>query len=97
MAPSRIANDAFDRAVEPVLGILSREQAAHIANFHGDQQLQSKIEELAHKANEGELTEEERAEYEGYAQANRFLAVLQATTYRLTKANHARPGDQSTC
>jgi hypothetical protein len=92
-----IANDAFDRAVEPVLGILSREQAAHIANFHGDQQLQAKIEELASKANEGELSEEERAEYEGYAQANGFIAVLQATTQRLTRAGRACPGDQSQC
>jgi hypothetical protein len=80
-------NDAFDRAIAPVIGILSQEQAAQIANFHADQQLQARIEELAAKSNEGELSSDELAEYEGYAQANRFLAVLQAKARRLIDAN----------
>lgn len=74
---------AFDRATEPVLKILSREQALEIIDFHGDDALQQRIEDLAGKANEGELTEEERAEYLGYAQANKFIAVLQAKARRL--------------
>lgn len=82
MSPSLAANDAFDRAVAPVISLLSRDQAAKIADFHADEALQLKIEELARKANEGELTCEERAEYEGYAQANRFLAVFQAQARR---------------
>lgn len=75
--------EAFDRATEPVLRILSREQALQIIDFHGDEALQQRIGELAEKANEGELTEEERAEYQGYAQANKFIAVLQAKARRL--------------
>ena len=74
---------AFDRATEPVMRILSRDQALKIVDFHGDENLQLRIEELARKANEGELTEEERAEYQGYAQANKFIAVLQAKARRL--------------
>jgi hypothetical protein len=74
---------AFDRATEPVLKILSREQALKIADFHGDESLHERIEELARKANEGELTVNERAEYQGYAQANKFIAVLQAKARRL--------------
>ena len=74
---------AFDRATEPVLKILSREQALEIIDFHGDDALQQRIEDLAGKANEGELTDEERAEYLGYAQANKFIAVLQAKARRL--------------
>ena len=77
---------AFDRAVAPVLGVLSREQALEIASFHADAKLQSRIEVLAQKANEGELTADEQAEYEGYAQANRFLAVLQAEARRVAEA-----------
>ena len=74
---------AFDRATQPVLGILNREQAAQIVDFHGDDELQCRIEELASKANEGELTDAERAEYEGYVEANSFIAVLQARARRL--------------
>ena len=74
---------AFDRATEPVLRILSCDQARKIIDFHGDEELQRRIEELAEKANEGELTHEERAEYEGYVEANSFIAVLQAKARRL--------------
>jgi hypothetical protein len=83
MSTITTANDAFDLAIQPVISLFSRAQAAQIANYHLDEELQSRIEQLAEKANEGELTEAERDEYEGYAQANRFLAVLQATTRRL--------------
>ena len=74
---------AFDRATEPVLRILNRDQARKIVDFHGDEDLQRRIEELAEKANEGTLTEEERAEYHGYAQANKFIAMLQAKARHL--------------
>lgn len=74
---------AFDRATDPVLRILSLEQAAQIVNFHGDEALQMRIEVLADKANEGDLTADERAEYLGYAQANKFIAVLQARARRI--------------
>ncbi len=74
---------AFNRATEPVLRILSRDQATSIANFHSDEELQQRIEELSAKATEGELTPAEQAELEGYAQANRFVAILQSRARRL--------------
>ncbi|TWU09511.1 hypothetical protein CA54_47530 [Symmachiella macrocystis] len=77
MNPTAI-NTALDRATDPLLSILSPDQAHRIIDFHADAEMQARIEVLAHKANEGELTDEERAEYEGYAQANRFIAILQA-------------------
>ncbi len=54
-----------------------------IVDFHGDEALQNRIEELAEKANEGELTAEKSAEYQGYAQANKFIAVLRAKARQL--------------
>ena len=44
----------------------------------GDDALRARIEELASKNTEGELTESERAEYEGYVYANKLVALLQA-------------------
>lgn len=90
MSPSLVATDAFDRAVAPVISLLSQDQAAQIADFHADEALQLKIEELAQKANEGELTAEEQAEYEGYAQANRFIAIFQAQARRKIAAENGR-------
>ena len=74
---------AFDRATEPLLRILNRDQVIKIVDFHGDEALQLRIEELAEKANEGELTDDERAEYEGYIHANDFIATLQAKARQL--------------
>jgi hypothetical protein len=73
---------AFDRATQAIFGILHPEQVHQIADYHADETLQERIAQLADKANEGELSDEERAEYEGYAQANRFVAVLQAQARR---------------
>ncbi len=78
-----INNAAFDRAVEPVIKILSHDQVVQIADFHADDELQQRIQELAGRANEGDLSPEESSEYEGYAQANRFIAILQAKARRL--------------
>ena len=74
---------AFDRATEPVLRILNCDQARQIIDFRGDENLQLRIEALAEKANEGQLTDEERAEYEGYVEASDFIALLQAKARRL--------------
>jgi uncharacterized protein YnzC (UPF0291/DUF896 family) len=77
---------AFDRATDPVIRLLSPAQVHQIVDYHADESLQDRIDELAEKANEGELTAEERAEYEGYAQANQFVAVLQAQARRQLSA-----------
>ena len=63
--------------------MLTLDQARSIVLYRGDEALQERIEELARKSNEGELTEAERAEYEGYVRANRFVAILQAKARKL--------------
>jgi hypothetical protein len=82
MMPAQDAYAAFDRAIDPVFRILSPQQTMEIANLHADDALQGRIELLAQKANEGELTDRERAEYEAYARANSLLAVLKAKARR---------------
>jgi hypothetical protein len=69
---------AFERGTDPILGFFSREQAESLVAYHGDDALRAKIEELAQKNTEGTLTPAERVDYEGYVQANKFIAILQA-------------------
>ena len=57
--------------------IVLPEKAEEVVEFRADPELQGRIEELARKSTEGELTEAERAEYAGYARANKFIAILQ--------------------
>jgi len=74
---------AFERATDPILEFFSVEHAKALTAYQGDEVLRARIEELARKNTEGELTEQERAEYEGYVSANKFVAILQAKARKL--------------
>jgi hypothetical protein len=77
---------AFERGVCPVLRIVLPEKAEAILHFRPAPELQTRIEELAGKSTEGQLTETERAEYAGYVRANKFIAILQRQARQLTGA-----------
>jgi len=66
-----------------VLEIVLPEKADAVIDFRGDPQLQLRIEELARKSTEGELTEQESAEYAGYVRANKFVAILKRQAQQL--------------
>ncbi len=74
---------AFDRGTDFLLQILTVEQATSLIAYRGDGPLRTRIDELAQKCDEGDLTEEEKAEYEGYVRANKFVATLQAKARKL--------------
>ena len=74
---------AFDRGTSPVIQMLSPTQARQLIDYQGDEQLRQRIDELAAKSNEGVLTPAEKAEYEGYVRANKFVAILQAQARKL--------------
>ncbi len=81
MVPS-LESTAFDRGITPVLTLVLPEHAASVVNFQPDATLQQRIEELAEKANEGELTADEQAEYAGYVRANKFVAIIKRQAQR---------------
>lgn len=74
---------AFERGIQPILNRLVLNHESELANLQPDPRLATRIEELARKSNEGELSEEESAEYQGYVRANKFIAVLQRQARRL--------------
>ena len=78
--------DAFERGVGPVLRIVLPEKAEAVLRFRAAPELQARIEELAGKSTEGQLTETERAEYTGYVRANKFIAILQRQARQLIGA-----------
>jgi len=75
--------DAFERGVGPVLRIVLPEKAEAVLRFRAAPELQARIEELAGKSTEGQLTETEKAEYAGYVRANKFIAILQRQARQL--------------
>ena len=69
-------SEAFDRAVRPVLRVMFPDKAQAVLKLPPDLELRARIEFLASKSTEGQLTPDERAEYESYVLANKFLAIL---------------------
>ncbi|SIO23606.1 hypothetical protein SAMN05444166_3158 [Singulisphaera sp. GP187] len=52
--------------------------ARELAGLRAVPDVQARIDELADKSNEGELTDEERAKYTAYIDAFDVIAILQA-------------------
>jgi acetylornithine deacetylase/succinyl-diaminopimelate desuccinylase-like protein len=69
-----------------VLRIVLPEKAEAIVRFRAAPELQARIEELAGKSTEGQLTAAEKAEYAGYVRANKFVAILQRRARQLMGA-----------
>ena len=78
MSPLVESHQAFHRGTAPLFALLTPEQTRKLAEMQGDPSLDELLSQLAERANEGELSDVERAEYEAYIEANNFLAVLQA-------------------
>jgi hypothetical protein len=70
------AQDAFHRGVSPLLQLLLPGREDAVLAVETDDLLRQRIEELAAKNTEGELTPEERDEYVGYVRANKFVAIV---------------------
>jgi len=68
---------AFERGVRPVMEIVLPEKAKAVLGFRPSIKLKARIEELASKSTEGQLSAAEKAEYIGYVRANKFVGILQ--------------------
>lgn len=75
----------LDRLLEPLAASFSPEVAAKVADLRADEAVQSRIDYLAERANEGLLTAEEREEYAGCLQTIDVIAVLQAKARSLVR------------
>ena len=80
----------LQRLLEPVSSSLNEEAARKLIGLKADRKAQARVAELARKCNEGELTPEERDEYETYVLAGEFIAILQAQA-RILLARRGQP------
>ena len=75
---------AFERGVRPIMELVLPDKAEAVLSFSPDPELQARIEELAEKSNEGQLTDDEGREYAGYVRANKFVAILKRQAKQLS-------------
>ena len=72
------AESVLERLLEPLTDCFTPEVARRIANLRADPETQQRLDELAAKANEGDLTDDERDEYRAYVDAIDVIGILQA-------------------
>ena len=68
----------LDRMLEPVARCFTPAVAKQIAELRADLGTQTRLDALAVKCNEGELTEAEKREYGAYVEAIDLIGILQA-------------------
>ena len=68
----------LDRFLRPFTECLTPEVAQRIVNLRLDAQSQARLDELATKANEGQLTDDERHEYEEFVEGIDLMGILKA-------------------
>jgi hypothetical protein len=75
----------LDRLVEPIVRTFTPQVARALIQLRADPELQARMDELAEKCNDGQLTPEEREEYETSVRFANYLAIIQAKARRLLK------------
>ncbi len=74
--PKTDGTAAFERGVRPILEIVLPRRTRAVIGYRADLALRKRIERLAEKSSEGQLTKAEKEEYAGYVRANKFVAIL---------------------
>jgi hypothetical protein len=77
----------LERLLEPVSRSLNIEAVRKLIRIKADAETQARVDELARKCTEGELTPKERAEYERYVTVGNLSAILQAKARLLLSKN----------
>ena len=67
---------ALDSLLGPLSRCLDAESAQRLAGFRIDPAVQARIDTLGERANDGVLSDEERAEYEALINAADFISIL---------------------
>src|SRR5260370_31121398 len=77
----------LDRLVEPVVRTFTPEVARALIRLRADPDLQARMDELADKCNEGQLTPDEQNEYGTAIRFANYLAITQSKCRRLLKVS----------
>jgi hypothetical protein len=80
-------NTIIDEMLEPFTEALTPEAAQSLSKLKAKPVVQARVDELAAKSNEGELTEAERKEYETYVQVGNIFALIKAKAKQIVAGN----------
>lgn len=79
MSPTQqTTTNVLSQLLDPVVLMMPVDFARQLAAMRATPEVQARIDELADKSNEGQLTDTERAEYLAYVDAIDVISILQA-------------------
>lgn len=73
-----MSHTVLDRFLKPFAECLTPEVAQRIVDLQLDPESQTRLDELAAKANQGRLTKDERQEYEEFVESLDLMGILKA-------------------
>ncbi len=73
----------LDKVLGPLGKHMPLEFAQYLVDLRATPDVQARVDELAEKCNEGQLSADERDEYERYIQANFLIGALQRQAKRV--------------
>jgi len=82
-----LAANYLDRVLDPLAECLNAEAARRVLTLSIDPEIQARVQTLAERANEGELTPGERSEYLSYVEAADLLAIFKLKARRHLETN----------
>ncbi|MBL8795059.1 MAG: hypothetical protein JNM56_14215 [Planctomycetia bacterium] len=77
--------NTLDRLVDPLVRTFTPEVARSLIQLRADPDVQARMDELAAKRNEGQLTSDEHEEYEASVRFANYLAIIQAKACKLLR------------
>jgi hypothetical protein len=77
----------LDHLLGPLGDFLTSESARRLLALKADAELQSLVDDLAERHNQGMLTPEEQAEYSRYVSYSTFIAILKSKARQLLAAS----------
>jgi hypothetical protein len=78
MRAEKTAVKSIDRLLDPLSRCIRGDAETELLNLRADAELQTRIDVLAQRCDEGLITAEEKEEYETYVRFGNFIGILQA-------------------
>jgi hypothetical protein len=82
-----LSNSVLESLLAPLSEAMSEESARRLIALRATPEIQSRVDELAIKAEAGTLSEEERDEYDELVRAGTLLATLQAKARQMLRGD----------
>jgi len=87
LASQEMPKSLLNELLEPFTDCVDRESAQRVADFQIAPSVQKRVDALAERANEGQLTEAPRMENEALINAADFIAILKLKARRRLKTS----------